>query len=72
MLYADDAGVYLEAGGMNDLLERQQSSCLSRSSVGEEEGTHAVTKLLQTRDQTPPAPPLAIEAAGQRYRQTTQ
>ena len=30
------------------------------------------TMLLRTPDQTPPATPLIIEAAGQRYRQTTQ
>ena len=30
------------------------------------------TMLLRTPDQTSPAPPLVIEAAGQRYRQMTQ
>lgn len=71
MLYADDAGIVSKsAEGLAKMMTVIVTVFEAAGLTVSEKKTE--TMILRTRDQTPPPPPLVIEAAGQRYRQTTQ
>ena len=71
MLYADDAGtVSKSAGGLAKMMTVIVTVFEAAGIMVSE--TKTETMLPQTPDQTTLAPPLVMEAAGQRYKQTTQ
>ena len=71
VLNADDAGIVSKsAEGLSKMMAVIVTVFEAAGLTGSEKKTEAM--LLRTRDQTPTAPSLVIEAAGQRYIQTTQ
>ena len=71
MLYADDAGiVFKSAEGLAKMMTVFVTVFEAAGLTVSEKKTE--TLLLRTPDQAPCTSPLVIEAAGQRYRQTTQ
>ena len=71
MLYADDAGIVSKsAEGLAKIMTAIVTVFDAAGLTVSEKKTE--TMLLRTPDQAPCTSPLAIEAAGQRYRQTTQ
>ena len=71
MLYADDAGIVSNsAEGLAKMMTVIVTVVFEAAGLTVSEKTE--TMLLRTPDQAPCTSPLVIEAAGQRYRQTTQ
>ena len=71
MLYADDAGIVSKsAEGLAKMMTVIVTVVEAAGRTVSEKKT--ATMLLRTPDQTPCTSTLVIEAAGQRYRQTTQ
>ena len=71
MLYADDAGIVSKsAEGLAKMMTVIVTVFEAAGLTVSEKKTE--TMVLQTPDQTTLAPPLVIEAAGQRCKQTTQ
>ena len=71
MLYADDAGtVSKSAKGLAKVMTVIVTVFEAAGLTVSEKQTEAM--ILRTSDQAPCTSPLVIEAAGQRYRQTTQ
>ena len=71
MLYADNAGIMSKsAEGLAEMMTVIVTAFEAAGLTVSQKKTE--TMLLQTPDQAPCTSPLVIEAAGQRYRQTTQ
>ena len=70
MLYADDAGIVSKSA--EGLAKMMTVIVTVFEAAGLTVSEKTETMLLRTPDQAPCASPLVIEAAGQRYRQTTQ
>ena len=69
--YADDAGIVSKsAEGPAEMMAFVMTVFEAAGLTVSEKKTEAM--LLQTPDQTTPAPPLVVEAAGQRYEQRAQ
>ena len=70
MLYADDAGIVFKSmEGLAKVMTVIVTVFEEAGLTVSEEKTE--TTLLRTPDKAPRTPSLVIEAAGQRYRQTT-
>ena len=70
MLYADDAGIVSKSA---DGLAKMMTVIVTVfEAAGLTVSEKTETMRLRTPDQSPGTSPLVIEAAGQRYRQTTQ
>ena len=70
MLYADDAGIVSKSA--QSLAKMTTVIVTDFEAAGLTVSDKTETMLLRTPDQAPCTSPLVIEAAGQRYRQTTQ
>ena len=71
MLYTDDAGIVSKsAEGLAKMMTVIVTVFEAAGLTVSEKQTEAM--ILRTSDQAPCTSPLVIEAAGQRYRQTTQ
>ena len=70
MLYADDAGVVSKSAEGFAKMMTVIVTVFEAAGLTVSEKTE--TMLLRTPDEAPCTSPLVIEAAGQRYRQTTQ
>ena len=69
MLYADDAGIVSKSAEGHAKMMTVIVTVFEAAGLTEKK---TETMLLRTPDQTTLAPPLVIEEAGQRYKQTAQ
>ena len=71
MLYADDTGIVSKSPeGLAKMMTVIATAFEAADLTVSEKKTE--TTLLRTPDQTTPAPPIAVEAAGQEYKRTAQ
>ena len=70
MLYADDAGIVSKSA--QSLAKMTTVIVTDFEAAGLTVSDKTETMLLRTPDQAPCTSPLVTEAAGQKYRQTTQ
>ena len=70
MMYANDAGIVSKSA--EGLAKMKAVTVIVTGFAAGHTASEKETMLLRTPDQTSLAHPLVIEAAGQRYRQTTR